>query len=139
MNKNKHRQFQEGSIQILSHIYPGNGDEKMQSFRTDNSPITYYISGHDHREWVLFLHAAFVDHRMFDAQTAYFKDSYNVLAVDLIGHGQSTYTRRGDSINKMSLWIYDILPRSVPLPASAATISIILTPECRKRISHPRC
>ena len=73
----------------------------MQSFRADNSPITYYISGRDHREWVLFLHAAFVDHRMFDAQTAYFKDSYNVLAVDLIGHGQSTDTRRGDSINKM--------------------------------------
>ena len=83
----------------------------MQSFRADNSPITYYISGRDHREWVLFLHAAFVDHRMFDAQTAYFKDSYNVLAVDLIGHGQSTDTRRGDSINKMSLWIYNILKK----------------------------
>ncbi len=83
----------------------------MQSFRADNSPITYYISGRDHREWVLFLHAAFVDHSMFDAQTAYLKDSYNVLAVDLIGHGQSTDTRRGDSINKMSLWIYDILKK----------------------------
>lgn len=81
----------------------------MQKFRSASSPITYYISGNEHKEWILFLHAAFVDHRMFQAQTAYFQNKYNVLAVDLLGHGQSTDTRKGDSIDKMSLWIYDIM------------------------------
>lgn len=32
-----------------------------------------------------------------------------MLAVDIIGHGQSTDTRKGDSIDKMSAWIYDIM------------------------------
>lgn len=78
-------------------------------FKSDHSPITYYISGNGHNEWCLFLHAAFVDHRMFKSQIAYFQDKYNVLAIDIIGHGQSTDTKKGDSIDKMSAWIYDIL------------------------------
>lgn len=81
----------------------------MKQFRSEQSPVTYFVSGRDCREWVLFLHAAFVDHEMFRAQAEYFKEKYNVLAVDIIGHGQSTDTKKGDSIDKMSMWIYDIM------------------------------
>lgn len=81
----------------------------MKQFKTDNSPITYYVSGREHDEWVLFLHAAFVDHNMFRAQIEYFINKYNVLAVDIIGHGKSINTKKGDSIDKMSSWIYDIM------------------------------
>lgn len=81
----------------------------MEQLKADNSPITYYISGREHDGWVLFLHAAFVDHNMFKAQIEYFKNKYNVLAVDIIGHGKSTETKKGDSINKMSDWINEIL------------------------------
>ena len=81
----------------------------MEQFKLEHSPIVYYVSGREHREWVLFLHAAFADHNMFRAQTEYFRDSYNVLTVDVIGHGQSTDTAKGDGIDKMSVWIYDIL------------------------------
>ena len=81
----------------------------MEQHKLNNSPIAYYVSGTEQKEWLLFLHAAFVDHNMFRAQTEYFRDKYNILAVDIIGHGQSTDTRRGDSIDKMSEWIYDIL------------------------------
>lgn len=81
----------------------------MEQFKIDNSPITYYISGRKCDEWVLFLHAAFVDHRMFRTQIEYFGNKYNILAVDTIGHGKSTDTKKGDSIDKMSAWIYDIM------------------------------
>ena len=81
----------------------------MKAFTMDNSPIAYYVSGRDHDEWILFLHAAFVDHNMFRAQIEYFRNKYNVLTVDIIGHGKSTDTKKGDSIDKMSIWIYDIL------------------------------
>lgn len=81
----------------------------MKQFKLDDSPITYYVSGKEHNEWVLFLHAAFVDHKMFKTQIEYFANKYNVLAVDIIGHGQSTDTKKGDSIDKMSAWIYDIM------------------------------
>lgn len=81
----------------------------MNQFKLDSSPIVYYISENKCNEWILFLHAAFVDHKMFQSQLAYFENKYNVLAVDIIGHGQSTDTKKGDRIDKMSAWIYDIL------------------------------
>ncbi len=81
----------------------------MKQSRLDHSPVTYYVSGKEHDEWVLFLHAAFVDHTMFKAQIEYFSDKYNVLTVDIIGHGKSIHTRKGDGIDKMSAWIYDIM------------------------------
>jgi len=83
--------------------------KRMDQFKLDHSPIVYYVSGKENREWALFLHAAFVNYEMFLEQIAYFKNRYNVLAVDIIGHGQSTDTAKGDSIDKMSVWIYDIM------------------------------
>lgn len=81
----------------------------MKQSKMDHSPITYYVSGKKCNEWILFLHAAFVDHRMFNTQIEYFRSKYNVLAVDIIGHGKSINTKKGDSIDKMSAWIYDIM------------------------------
>ena len=60
----------------------------MKQLKIDDSPITYYVSGRDCDEWTLFLHAAFVDHNMFRTQIEYFSGKYNVLAVDMIGHGK---------------------------------------------------
>lgn len=84
---------------------------KMKQLRLDNSPIVYYRAGEGHKEWVLFLHAAFVSHEMFRAQADYFASRYNVLLPDIIGHGNSIDTKKGDSIDKMSLWIHDILKK----------------------------
>lgn len=81
----------------------------MKERKLENSPIVYYVSKAEHKEWVLFLHAAFVNHSMFKPQIEYFKARYNILTLDLIGHGKSTVTKKGDSINKMSAWIRDIL------------------------------
>lgn len=74
----------------------------MEYLKTENSPIAYYISGREYKEWVLFLHAAFVNHHMFKAQEAYFQDSYNILTLDIIGHGNSLSAKKGDGIHKMS-------------------------------------
>ena len=81
----------------------------MRQCKLNNSPIIYYISGNDHNEWCLFLHAAFVNYKMYKSQIEYFEKQYNVLVVDIIGHGQSTDTKKGDSIDKMSAWLYDIM------------------------------
>ncbi len=77
--------------------------------KLDNSPIAYYINSIESSEWLLFLHAAFVNHRMFEEQIEFFKDKYNILTVDLLGHGESTDTKKGDSIDKMSLWLNEIM------------------------------
>lgn len=83
----------------------------MKQYELEKSPIVYYMSGKEKDEWVLFIHAAFVNHRMFQSQIDYFRDKYNVLTLDIIGHGKSTKTHKGDSIDKMSAWISEILKK----------------------------
>lgn len=83
----------------------------MKEYRLDNSPIVYYVSRREKAPWILFLHAAFVNHNMFKLQIDYFKDKYNILTLDIIGHGKSTKTQKGDSIEKMSEWINEILKK----------------------------
>jgi len=77
----------------------------MEKLYLDNSPIAYYIDGKANKEWIVFLHAAFVDHRMFEKQFEYFSGKYNLLAIDILGHGDSICARKGDGIEKMSDWI----------------------------------
>ncbi len=81
----------------------------MQQFKLDFSPIVYYTSGKDCGEWVLFLHAAFVNHKMFQPQIEYFENKYNILTVDIIGHGESTDTKKGDCLEKKCRHGYTIL------------------------------
>lgn len=81
----------------------------MQSSKLKNAPIVYFMDKSESTEWIVFLHAAFVDHRMFCKQAEYFKGKYNILIPDLLGHGRSTDTQKGDSIEKMSAWLKEIL------------------------------
>lgn len=89
----------------------------MMMHKLEGSPVVYYISKcatdeedkDTEAEWILFIHAAFADHRMFREQIEFFRDRYNILTLDIIGHGKSTDTKKGDSIDKMSGWIHDIL------------------------------
>ena len=52
----------------------------MQQSKLDSSPIVYYTSENKCGEWIVFLHAAFVDHKMFQSQIEYFQGKYNILA-----------------------------------------------------------
>ena len=83
----------------------------MKQYHLEESPIVYYISRKERAEWILFIHAAFVNHNMFQAQIDYFQDKYNILTLDIIGHGKSTKVQKGDSIDKMSSWINKILKK----------------------------
>lgn len=83
----------------------------MEQIKLDNSPIVYYVSSYDNAKWVLFLHAGFVSHQMFNTQIDYFKNKNNILMIDIIGHGRSTHTQKGDSIDKTADWIKEILDK----------------------------
>ena len=60
----------------------------MKPIKLVNSPITYFVSRVEQAEWILFIHAAFANHTMFREQFEYFQNNYNILAIDIIGHGQ---------------------------------------------------
>lgn len=83
----------------------------MKAKRLNESPIHYYLSGNEEGECLMFLHAAFADNSMFDRQVAYFNDKYKIITMDLIGHGQSLETKKGDSIEKMADWMLQIIEK----------------------------
>lgn len=83
----------------------------MNEYKLENSPIVYYIDETANRDWAVFIHAAFVDHRMFEKQFKYFSGKFNLLAIDILGHGNSIKANRGDSIEKMSMWINQIFEK----------------------------
>ena len=83
----------------------------MQTLYLENSPVAYYVDDTANNEWVVFIHAAFVDSRMFKKQFEYFSGKYNLLAVDILGHGNSVHAKKGDSIERMSEWISAIFEK----------------------------
>ena len=89
----------------------------METLRLENTPITYYIDNTANSDWLVFVHAAFVDHRMFEKQFGYFSGKYNLLAVDILGHGNSCNAKKGDTIEKMSYWI-DLIFQKHNIPAA---------------------
>lgn len=65
----------------------------MEKTLTRNDlPIAYLDEGSGNTT-LLFVHGAFIDKQYWDAQVAYFKWQYRVIAVDLSGHGRSGSNR----------------------------------------------
>ena len=83
----------------------------MEHLHLEHSPIAYYIDDTANKEWLVFIHAAFVDHRMFAKQFEYFSGKYNLLAVDILGHGNSVHAQKGDKIEMMSDWMNQIFEK----------------------------
>jgi len=52
-------------------------------------PITYYTNKNKKKETLLFLHAAFSSSKAFEEQYQHFKDDYNIILVDMPGHGET--------------------------------------------------
>ena len=48
---------------------------------------------------------------MFEKQFDYFSGKYNLLAIDILGHGNSIHTKKGDKIEKMSDWVNRIFQK----------------------------
>ncbi|GGD10401.1 alpha/beta fold hydrolase [Pontibacillus salipaludis] len=50
------------------------------------------------KDWVVFLHGLGGNWNIFHKQIDYFKDHFNLLFIDLPGHGKSPFIRRGKNI-----------------------------------------
>ena len=109
---------------VQSPIKHYEGIKKMKKFYLDKSPIAYYIDYTANKDWLVFIHAAFVDHRMFDKQFDYFSGKYNLLAIDILGHGNSVQARKGDNLEKMSEWIDHIFQKHNIIAAHFVGVSL---------------
>jgi pimeloyl-ACP methyl ester carboxylesterase len=65
--------------------------KKMQQlvFENLNCEIHYWFRKGTENKWVLFFHGAGVDHQMFHCQFEAFDETYNLIAWDARGHGNS--------------------------------------------------
>ena len=63
------------------------GPEKSILFHTVR--IAYYFLPNNTKETIFFLHPAFADHEIFEAQIEAFRNEYQILLIDFPGHGNS--------------------------------------------------
>lgn len=98
----------------------------MKKFLLENTPIVYYIDdvAGAKRDWIVFLHPAFSDHRIFERQFKFFSGKYNLIAIDLLGHGESTNAKKGDDITKTSEWLYGIFEKQSIASAHIVGVSL---------------
>ena len=61
----------------------------MKSYQLNykNAAIVYYSNRNTQKETLLFLHPAFSSSQVFNDQFQHFNDNYNLLAIDMPGHG----------------------------------------------------
>lgn len=76
-------------------------------FRDAN--ISYYVMENKGKETILMLHPAFADYTIFESQIDYFKDSYQVILIDLPGHGESQMNGSNVTLKNMPEIINQLL------------------------------
>ncbi|MGL4335880.1 MAG: alpha/beta fold hydrolase [Turicibacter sp.] len=81
----------------------------MTDKRLENTPIHYYMTGNKSGECMIFVHAAFANHTSFNSQLEFFSKRYQIITLDLIGHGQSIHSKKGDGIDKTAEYIHQIM------------------------------
>ena len=91
-------------------------DFKIESKRVhktlvkDGYEIHYFICDNSKgRATILFIHPAFSDHTCFNKQIDLFSKEFNVITIDLLGHGLSKVGRSKDKIDKSTEHINEIL------------------------------
>lgn len=88
------------------------------SSRGDGGELSFYAYTANHapvpdRETVVFVHGTAMDHSVWALQSRYFAyHGYNILALDLPGHGLSDGEPM-DRIEDYSSWLADIMARSI--------------------------
>lgn len=62
---------------------------KQFQYTYKSQNIFYYTGGNPKGETLVFLHPAFSDYTIFIEQLRYFEEEYNLVTIDMIGHGNS--------------------------------------------------
>ncbi|TCP53407.1 pimeloyl-ACP methyl ester carboxylesterase [Tumebacillus sp. BK434] len=74
-----------------------------------DAQIAYYFAENKEKETILLLHPAFADHEIFEAQTESFMEDYQVIAVDMPGHGDSQIKGRNVTLKDMPAILHQIM------------------------------
>lgn len=81
---------------------------ETKTFEKNHKGIHYYMSGNKSGETIVFLHPAFGDHTCFYKQIDFFAPTYQIITLDMPGHGQ-TGNNTKDKIDSVPLRITEIM------------------------------
>ncbi|OBZ13184.1 alpha/beta fold hydrolase [Bacillus sp. FJAT-26390] len=90
----------------------------------NNAQLTYYITGDQQKETILMLHPAFTDHHIFEAQMDYFQKSYQIIVLDMPGHGENQVAGAKLSIKDMPEIINQLLSENGILACHLLSVSM---------------
>lgn len=74
---------------------------EIKQYHFKDMNCSYYIGNSGKKETLLFLHPAFADHQIFQYQIEHFSEIYNLITVDMIGHGDSQVNRENVNMGDM--------------------------------------
>ena len=80
-----------------------------KTLEKDGYSVHYFVSGKIDGETIVFLHPAFGDHKCFDKQIDYFSKDYQVITIDMLGHGLTGVGKSKDKITSTTTHIAEIL------------------------------
>ena len=72
----------------------------MEKINYNDYEIAYRAAGNPDNPCIVCLHPAFGDHRVFDEQFDAFSDQYFIIALDMLGHGQTQPQNTRDMLDK---------------------------------------
>ena len=75
----------------------------------DGYDIHYFVSGNPSGETLIFLHPAFGDHTCFDKQAVFFAQNFQVVTLDLLGHGLSQAVKTKHKIDQSATHLREIM------------------------------
>jgi 3-oxoadipate enol-lactonase len=90
----------------------------------DGYGIHYFVSGDKSKETIVFLHPAFGDHRCFAKQIDSFSQNYQVITIDLLGHGLSQAGKAKVKIDSSAEHIGEIMKHTGTLSAHIVGVSM---------------
>lgn len=80
-----------------------------RTIENNGNTVHYYVSGKESGEAIVFLHPAFSDHRCFDKQIDFFSRDYQVITLDMLGHGLTGVGKSKDKLTATATHIAEIL------------------------------
>lgn len=80
-----------------------------KTYQYGDSTISYIAKGNKDGETIVMLHPAFANNQIFTPQLEAFNEDYYLIAVDLIGHGQTDLSKGNVNMKDMPLIIDKIL------------------------------
>jgi len=97
------------SCQIISYKQPGLSDSEGYINSADGVPIFFTRKGKHHDTTLLLIHCWGCNSSYWEAQTSYFSNKYQVVAVDLAGHGKSGAKRNDYTIRQYAEEVTEVI------------------------------